>query len=54
MSALKLHEFTDGYYPQALTPLAETLMDTLDDLTRNVEGKLVIKCLLNRLTSVYF
>lgn len=41
MSALKLHEFTGGYYPQALTPLTETLMDALGDLMRNVEGKLV-------------
>ncbi|XP_026327735.1 cyclin-dependent kinase 2-interacting protein-like [Hyposmocoma kahamanoa] len=38
MSALKLHEFTDGYYPQALTPLSETIMDVLEDLMRNVEG----------------
>lgn len=41
ISALKLHEFTDGYYPQALTTLVETLMDAMGDLMRNVEGKFV-------------
>lgn len=41
MSALKLYEFTDGYYPQPMTPLSGTLMDVLDDLICNVEGKLV-------------
>lgn len=41
MSALKLHEFSDGYYPQALTPLSETLLDALEGLKDIVEGTLV-------------
>ncbi|KAI5644251.1 cyclin-dependent kinase 2-interacting protein-like [Phthorimaea operculella] len=38
VSALKLHECKDDYYPQALKPLTESLVDALDSLKHIVEG----------------
>ncbi|KAJ2949002.1 hypothetical protein O0L34_g5942 [Tuta absoluta] len=38
VSALKLHECKDDYYPQALKPLTESLVDALESLKHIVEG----------------
>ncbi|XP_026761884.1 cyclin-dependent kinase 2-interacting protein-like [Galleria mellonella] len=49
ISALKLHECTDYYYPHQLKPLTEGLLEALDELKNILEG---IEILNNQLKAL--
>lgn len=38
ISALKIHEFHDAFYPRALGPLTESLLDAIDGMGNIIEG----------------
>nr|XP_026499626.1 cyclin-dependent kinase 2-interacting protein-like [Vanessa tameamea] len=54
ISALKLYEYKDGYYPHQTKPLTDSLLEALDSLENVVEGVSIINNQMQALAQLQY